>query len=357
MTSPSTRPHVGIRADASPLIGVGHVVRCLALAEEFIDRGCPVTLFGSVSVGWLEDRIRLMPLTVVPAPESAGAMVGLATGLGVDALVIDGYDLDPRLGSSARAAGLTVLALHDGTFGSDQQADLHLDQNFGAHPHPEAGPGRTSLAGLDYSLFRQEVLDLADPSGRSDLASQPGRQRPHVLAVFGGTDPFGAVEVIAPLVLATGIPLELTCVVARPELREVVEALPHPPEQEVRTIAPTPDVMALAVRSTITVSAAGSSIWELLFLGVPTGIVAVADNQEPTYGDVTRQGVAAPIGLLSSLRTSLVEQEASTATLRHLLTDAAHRRRLTDNARRLVDGRGRGRVADALLSHVAQRPG
>ena len=35
-----SQPHVGIRADATPTMGVGHMVRCLALAEELLDRGC-----------------------------------------------------------------------------------------------------------------------------------------------------------------------------------------------------------------------------------------------------------------------------------------------------------------------------
>lgn len=344
-----THPHIGIRADASPTIGVGHVVRCLALAEELIARGCRVTLLGSVTVAWLQDRISTMGLTVVPATETTPGLVSQTEDLRLDALVIDGYELDPSLGASARAHGLRVLALHDGDFGAAQEADLHLDQNFGARPHPAAGDGSLALAGLDYALFRHEVLALGDEP-------RPDHPRPHVLAVFGGTDPHSAVEVVAPLVLATDVPLELTCIVARPELQATVEALPHSPSQVVRAIAPTPDVMAIAARSTLTVSAAGSSIWELLYLGVPTGIVAVADNQESAYADVTEQGVAAPVGLLTALRASSAKRDDATATLRRLLSDTAYRHSLSEKARRLVDGRGRQRVVDLLLDGLDRPP-
>ncbi|MFW5469383.1 PseG/SpsG family protein [Knoellia sp. CPCC 206435] len=343
-----SQPHIGIRADASPLLGVGHVVRCLALAEELAGRGCTVTLLGSVDVPWLRDRLAAVPLPVVPAPDDAGSLVSLAQELGMQVLVVDGYELDPATGSRARAGGLTVLALHDGSFGAGQDADVYLDQNFGATSHPAGTDGRVALAGVEHALFRREILELATQPRR-----EPGRAS--VVGVFGGTDPQGAAAVVTPLVLATGVPVDVTCVVARPELREVVEGLPHGESQTVTAVAPTPDIMGLASRSTVTVSAAGSSIWELLHLGVPTGIVAVVDNQEQAYADVTSRGVAAAVGVLDELRSSEAARTRSTEVLHRLLTDPDRRRGLGDNARRLVDGQGRRRVADALLAAVGRR--
>ncbi|KGN36916.1 PseG/SpsG family protein [Knoellia subterranea] len=343
------RPHVGIRADASPSIGVGHVVRCLALAEELLERGCTVTIFGSVTVDWLAAPLERLAIEVVAAPDAPEALTSLLVEQGVDALVIDGYDIDARLGATARTAGLVVLAFHDGDFGAAQEADIHLDQNFGAVLHHSASSGAISLAGLDHALFRREVLDLADLP-HADHAV------PTVLAVFGGTDPNSAAEVVVPLLLATGLPLDLTCVVARPDLREAVDALPRAEGQSVTTIAPTPDVMRLAASSTVTLSAAGSSIWELLHLGVATGIVAVADNQEASYREVIDSGVAAPIGLLSELRRSEAARADAKATLRRLLDDPAYREDLGHRGRRLVDGKGRARVADVLLTTLGDRP-
>ena len=343
-----TQPAVGIRADASPAIGVGHAVRCLALAEELLDRGCAVTLIGEVSVDWLRAAVDLMDLRAVPAPVAAEDVVALCRELGLEALVVDGYELDPDLGAAARRAGMVVLALHDGGFGAAQDADVHLDQNLGSTPHPSAGAGHVALAGVEYALFRRGVLDLASAPRPDDGATR-------VLAVFGGTDPRGAAGIVAPLVLGTGVDLELTCIVARPELGEAVAALPTTPGQTVRVLPPTPDVMALAAASTVTVSAAGSSVWELLLLGVPTGVVAVADNQLASYHDISGRGVVAPVGALDDLVSSPRARRAATAELTRLLTDTAHRERLSAEARRLVDGQGRRRVADVLLDAVARR--
>lgn len=343
-----TARHVALRADGTPQMGVGHVVRCLALAEELLDRGARVTLVGTVTVPWVLEQLAGMDITVVAAPDGVSGLVELVSCLGCDAVVLDGYELDPGTGAALRTAGLVVLALHDGAFGAAQDADVYLDQNHGALPHPRGTQGRTTLTGLDHALFRRSVLDLARRPRESHTP-------PRVLALFGGTDPCGGVVTLAPLVLATGVPLDLTCVVVRPELAAELERLEPGPGQRLRLVAPSPEVPTLAADSTVTVSAAGSSVWELFHLGVPTAVVAVADNQELAYAEVTGLGVADPGGHLDELRGSPAARAAATATITRLLEDPAHRDALSTAARRLVDGMGRRRVADALLAAVSDR--
>ena len=48
---------VGIRCDARAAIGVGHLVRCIALAEELVGRGHEVVFFGVVDVPWASRQL------------------------------------------------------------------------------------------------------------------------------------------------------------------------------------------------------------------------------------------------------------------------------------------------------------
>ncbi|BDZ58913.1 hypothetical protein GCM10025872_25700 [Barrientosiimonas endolithica] len=64
----------------------------------------------------------------------------------------------------------------------------------------------------------------------------------------------------------------------------------------------------------------------------------------------------APLGELAALRTDPAERDAAVARLRGLLLDAAERGRLAARGRELVDGRGRERVADALLRTLPAAP-
>jgi spore coat polysaccharide biosynthesis predicted glycosyltransferase SpsG len=344
------RLHVGLRCDGGPEIGVGHLIRCLALADELVARGAEVTLIGDLGgVSWVEEQVIERGLARVAAPGDAEALAALADRLGLDVVVLDGYRLDPHSGRALREAGVTVLAISDGPFGARQEADIVLDQNLGATADP-ARPG-TALTGLDYVLFRDQVLRHRRASTQPVPLSTP----PRVLTVFGGTDAYAAGPVVVPLLLETGLPLHVIAVAPRPEIAQELRAVAPGRGQTIEVIPPVEDLAALAVTCDLTVTASGTSVWEFLCLGVPAALICVTDNQAVGYRAVSDGGYAVPVGLLSELRHNAHAREAAVASLRRLLDDPTTLHALAERGQRLVDGRGRQRVADALEYHHSAR--
>jgi len=126
-----------------------------------------------------------------------------------------------------------------------------------------------------------------------------------------------------------------------------IAAVELQPRQRVDVIGPT-DQLAVAVRAAdLTISASGTSTWELLCLGATAGLVCVVDNQVMGYERAIATGTAAGVGVLSDLKE---DPSAAAAVLKRLLTDPAERARLASAGWKLVDGNGRVRVADALLA-------
>lgn len=330
---------VGVRVDAGGRMGVGHAVRCLALTQELRGRGLPVTVFGRLDIDWVRAGYEQVDVPVRAAEQMLDAPLSHA--------VVDGYDIPSSLGQSLRDNGIRVAALIDDDFGAHQVADLYVDQNFGARPH-EGGPeGSVALAGPDYALFRDEIL-----AARSNAAAQSSAPV-KVLAVFGGTDPFGASEVLVPMLLDTGVPMHLLVLCPDPERAIRLRRLPVASGQEVEVVAALPDLAATAAGCDLAVSAAGSTVWELLTVGTPTAVVCVVDNQEPGYRATTAAGLVVPAGRLPALTSpnpDARERAEAVTALHRLLTDADLRRSLREGGRRLFDGRGRERVADALLA-------
>lgn len=358
MRSPLRNVLVGLRCDAGHRAGVGHAVRLLALAEELQRRGARVVLLGTLDVAWLREAYAAHDIDAVAAPASPTDLTALADRLGLTAIVLDRYDLDPATGACLRAAGRVVLAMVDDSFGAAQEADLYVDQNLGARPHGAGPVGSTTLAGIEYALFRDSVLDrvrTGRPSPVDDARTPTSAHRPaRVLAVFGGTDPFGAAPVLTPLLLQTGLPLDLTVVTPDPGARAEIEAFARHDGQTVNAVGPLSDLPAVAAAADLVVSASGSSVWELLCLGVPTAAVCVVDNQQPGYTETVRRGVVAGLGRLDELRAD--EAAPGVEVLRDLIREPAVRDALAARGRHLVDGHGRQRVADAL-QRVLERSG
>ncbi|KIR66894.1 PseG/SpsG family protein [Micromonospora haikouensis] len=340
---------VGVRCDAGPTRGVGHLVRCLALAEEFLARGHRVEFFGTVEgVGWAGRQLAARGIPLHPGPQRPADLVAAARRHGLDVVVLDSYELDPAGAGALRAAGVVTLAVVDGdTRGQD--ADVYLDQNLGAAHGPL--PGRL-LAGTAYPLLRDAVVAARPAAPRPATPAA----RPRVLAFFGGTDAFGAAPVLARVLLATGHPMDLTVVVGRADVEAELAALAPGRGQAVRPVPPTDDLPALVTAADLVVSAAGTSTWELCCLGAPAALVCVVDNQRESYGRVVDAGLVAGLGELPALAAAGLPGRTARAgaarTLRALLDSPERRAALAARAWATVDGRGRARVADAVLALV-----
>ncbi|MFF0315752.1 PseG/SpsG family protein [Micromonospora sp. NPDC005252] len=340
---------VGLRCDAGPRRGVGHLVRCLALAEEFLARGAHVAVFGTVErLGWATAELAARGIGLHPGPESPAELVEAARRHDLDVMVVDSYELDPAGAGALRAAGVFTLAVIDGD-SRGQDADLYLDQNFGAQL--PALPGRL-LAGSGYALLRDSVVTARPATPRPATAVS----RPRVLAFFGGTDAVGAAPVLTRVLLATGHPMDLTVVVGRPEIEAELETITPGRGQIVRPVPPTGSLPALITGADLVVSAAGTSTWELCCLGAPAALVCVVDNQRESYARVVQHGLAAGLGELPELTGPGVPGRAARATaawtLNGLLSSPQRRAALAARAWSGVDGRGRARVVDAVFDAV-----
>ncbi|MQA78466.1 MAG: spore coat protein [Streptosporangiales bacterium] len=332
---------VAFCCDAGPAIGIGHVMRCLALAEELAARGAtPVFVADLAGVPWARAQVERRGFAVV-APETTYVDGVLACA--PSAVVLDSYLLPAEVSGELRAAGLPVLAIVDGDL-RGHVADVYVDQNLGAEDDDPAVPdGAVRLAGLRFAMLRSEVIGAGPAS--PDASGETGT--PRVLAFFGGTDAFGAAPVLVRALAAAGRPFDATVVASRDDLVRRVGEVPLAAGQQVEVIAPTDRIAALVVGADLVLAASGTSIWELLCLGAAAALVRVADNQVVGYDRTVATGAVAGLGALADVDA---DPSAAARTLTRLLTDRDERAALRRKGRDLVDGRGRTRVADTLLA-------
>ena len=321
-------------------------MRCLALAEEVRRRGVElVFVCDAYTVPWAAEQIAARGMVVERAVGSPDEHGELFKRLRLDAIVFDSYDLDASVYSAVRAS-LPTLAIVDGDF-RGAEADVLVDQNLAAElDHPSLPRDSVRLAGLPYVMIRDEILGHrpSTPPGTGRVSAVP-----RVFAFFGGTDAFGAGPYVARALAATGLPFEATVVAPAPDLAARIAAVELQPHQRLDVIGPTDQLAARVREADLTISASGTSTWELLCLGATAALVCVVDNQVMGYERAVDTGAAAGLGLLSAL-----QQDSSSAdqVLKRLLGDPAERGRLARAGWELVDGRGRERVADALLSLI-----
>jgi spore coat polysaccharide biosynthesis predicted glycosyltransferase SpsG len=312
-----------IRADASAPVGLGHVMRCVAIAEEVASRGIEVRFVVAaphdVAVGILARR-GFASMTI-PEPHDAGWLHALGAG---DVVVFDGYHFSTADWSAAQALGATVVVIDD-TGITDGDVDVIVNPD-GLAAEPPRSTVRV-LAGPRYALVRREFVARRHERG---AAKEP------LVLTFGGSDPYGALTTVLEL-LGTARPFERTLAVVGPAA--TIGALPN----DVERVVDPGRLADVFDGAGVVVSAAGTTAWELLCMGVPTGLVQVADNQAMVARRAAEHGAALSLGGVADLPRTLLP------ALDQLGAESA-RRRLSVRALDLVDGLGTQRVVDAVLA-------
>ncbi|MFI5985297.1 PseG/SpsG family protein [Streptomyces sp. NPDC051555] len=338
-----------LRADATASMGTGHVVRCVALAEEAAARGMRPVLLGTCEVPWLSEILAAAPLTVARAPDTAEGLRERLRELAPEAVVIDAYHL-PRAHYHAAAAIAPVLAAYDGR-PHHARGDVLYDQNIGAdRTGPPAADGALLLRGPSFAVVRDDIKGRrpVDPALRVRTRAAAATP-PKVLLVLGGTDALGGTLELTKALLSQVPELHLHVVTAD---AAGVRALPSGPRQRVQVVTPTPELPALMTEMDLVVSAAGTTTIELCCLGVPAALIQVVDNQVPVYEGAVSHGCAEGLGTLAHV---VAEPAAMARRIRALLAEPDRRAQLAERAWQTVDGRGRQRILDAVGAVVVGR--
>lgn len=336
-----------IRADASIAMGTGHVMRCVALAQAWQDEGGECIFAVAEASPVLKERVRsekfeFATVSASPGtPQDATQLVELARAHHARWIVVDGYQFDVEYQRALKAAGLKLLVVDDTGHAGAYVADLVLDQN--AHATEDLYQQRESytrlLLGSRYAMLRREFKPWG---GWKREIVRIGRK---VLVTVGGTDPDNVtLRVIDALRLLAQDNLEATIVVGGGNPHgDCLEQEVHGAGGAIRLLRSTFDMPKLMADADVAISAAGTTCWEMCFLGLPSVLIDVAENQTPVAQELDCQGIAIHAGSSQD-----VTPENIAAQLKSLLASKERRVAMSGRARRLLDGSGAKRVISAM---------
>lgn len=334
-----------VRADASARMGQGHVMRTLALAQAWQDRGGEVAyacreIPASLAQRLRQEKMALHRLEVEPGTlADAEACLELVRRLGAAWLVADGYAFGAEFQRAVKEGGARLLVLDDYGHAEHYFADLVLNQNLGAAEeiYRRREPHTRLLLGSDYALLRREFLQ-ARPARRH----HPGVAR-RVLVTLGGADFLGLTPRVLDALEDVSWELEILVAVGQSNPRRgELEARAGGSRHRLRMDSGVfmPEAMAWAE---LCISAAGSTCWELCFMGCPAGLWICADNQRDIARNLERAGCA----LCWGEGEDLDENDFLNNFLR-ISRDNRLRSMLSRRASGLVDGHGVKRILNVM---------
>lgn len=343
-------PLLLIRADANVAIGVGHIMRCLGLAQHWQAEGGRVLFILAQSNPVLESRIRsekfeCRVLNTIPGGlDDAQQTAQVVRTSQARLLLADGYHFKQDWFAVLSNEKVKLALWTDYLQDLFLPVDLILNQNAHAlaEDYQSIAPQSRVLTGLDYLVLRKEFLL------RPELRKSRNHGVKKILITLGGSDSANdSAKILAALKLIKDNlpPISLVVGHNNPRFAELVESAKELPC--LRVDRPKDDFAQYSQEFDLVISAAGATLWELGYLGLPSLALIVAENQVPLAQSIQTLGLGVNLGWNYDLQPNLFIQ-----TLQSLLANPTRLEAMSNKALSVIDGQGGARVTAALKNLI-----
>ncbi|MCF6178268.1 MAG: UDP-2,4-diacetamido-2,4,6-trideoxy-beta-L-altropyranose hydrolase [Geopsychrobacter sp.] len=268
-----------IRADASTNIGLGHVMRCLAL-QSALQRLNITCIFSfqqmpqALKTLIVNSGGKLFPLRANDLSSDAKETLALASELGAAAILLDGYQFDTNYLKQLHEHGPTLILMDDTNDRGQLYADLLINSlpQAGQLDYKQTISDTELLLGLDYVLLRDEFNNIQGPTTKSS-------KRKRLLINFGGSDLLGLSLPTTRLLLDKDPQLPITLITGS-GFRDVAAGQTLAARQRnIEYIHCCSEMAQQLNRAGLAIASPGATIYELAVCHVPTIFLVCADNQ------------------------------------------------------------------------------
>lgn len=314
------------RTGGSHEIGLGHLLRCVALAEAFEARGADCRFAGDIPEFLRERLPGGDPLSVPGGLADWGNRPFAAAAEASDVLVTDLYDIGADW---HERSPVPVVAISDPPLPELACDMLVLPATF------RAPDGVAALTGPRHTLIRSGIRTrrAAPKTGTRLLVSGGGGNdsglTARILRALDGESDLRRL----PVTVVTGLLAEA----AKTEIRALTATMPG-----VTVKSRVTDMAALTAGHDIAIGTPAGAALERCCLGLAQILIPIAENQLALAEDLASAGAAL------CLPTGASEADIASA-LRLLLEDPDRRAAMAQAGFGLIDGNGAIRAADAVL--------
>jgi UDP-2,4-diacetamido-2,4,6-trideoxy-beta-L-altropyranose hydrolase len=297
------------RVDAGSSIGMGHLMRCLALAQAL--KNVNVQPFFAVNKSTLklcESRSDwcgeiLLLAEHMSAAEETSHLECMLLEKQIDALVLDGYQFAQAYRQRLSSLDCRLILFDDNNDTGELYADLVINgaQNAPSLGYRKTAPVACYCLGEQYRVLRQEFIQQANNCWQ---------ERKLLTLCMGGSD---QKQLSLPLLKALEVqgfnnPICLITGDAYPVLENLQSFLKQS-TMAVKHIHSCQHIADVFSQSRLVVSAAGGTQFELAACQSPSILLVVADNQVNASLQASQQGWCEMFDLRSEVNLKLLAKK------------------------------------------------
>jgi len=330
-----------IRTDANKTIATGHLMRTLTIARECIHLNTPVCfvfsdteseqIFKTICSDWTNFTIETLNIQYDKPEAELDVFFSIITNTKPICILIDSYFITPKylseINKKVRTTYLDDLNLFDHPVDMVINYCINAENIYNQSAHKE----KKYLLGTQYAPVREQFRNVP---------YQIKEKITDILITTGGADDNNITSQIINTIQTTlNNPITYHIVIGMlNKHREHLYKLANE-NQQIKIYENHLEMAELMQKCDLAITAAGSTLYELCAIGVPTICFTTADNQIPNA-----------TGLAANKALIYAKDKDFATHIKKLATDYQQRMQLSKTMRTLVDGHGASRIARQLLS-------
>jgi UDP-2,4-diacetamido-2,4,6-trideoxy-beta-L-altropyranose hydrolase len=325
------------RADGNKKLGLGHIVRCLALADELVDNNPNLEVLFITKYEEGKKIINEKNYAVIDTNDEISQIRKFASE---DTLLItDFLDTDNQyISKIKKIAGLRVISIDNNTKLKRIDADIVINANVFDEGEKKIIGSTRYFLGPRYMLLRKEFEDAHKQEKKIKDKVET------ILVMFGGTDPGGYTIKVADALKNNRVHINLILGPGFSYSDKLNEVLSKTDGKFDLLVNPK-NIMEIMKNADMAITAAGIALYELATLGIPSIAIPQAKHQEAIAKAFEKSGACINLGV--SPDSKLISESTMMLMENELL-----REQLSENAKIFVDGKGIERVIKLIDGEV-----
>jgi len=343
------------RCDGSPELGLGHIVRCLALADELKNHNINIYFAirkGPLGIRMVEEKgYRVFTSDEVTNNFDYGKWIDkCAIESCCKAIIFDVRDgLSRAIVRKLRNKGILTVTI-------DDPEDKRLEMDLAFYP-PVPQVKRMDWSGFtgelyigwDWVILRPEFAAWRQRQNETvQSRERDNTLTPRILITMGGSDPAGltlkAVEALnmlhenfqAMIVLGPGFMHE-------DPLNKLLRKINY----NYTIIRNVLDMAPIMAQADLAIASFGVTAFELAALGVPAIHLCLTEDHVESASTFVKAGIAVSLGLFNNVSKPVLAN-----AIRQLLVNAQRRSIMSDRAKQKVDGQGATKIIQMIEIRV-----
>ena len=299
------------RVDSSIQIGSGHLMRCLTLADNlncksktmFIARDLDGNLNYMISRRF---KLSILPKQnhnklngyekwlTVSQEQDAKETIEIIKNLKIDLLIVDSYAIDEKWENLIRPYVKRIMVIDD-LANRKHDCDILLDQNFylnGQNRYKELiGKYCKLLLGPEFVLLRDEFYEERNKK-RNDFSEVK-----NIFIFFGGSDLTNdTMKTLKAIFLLKSCNLKVNVVVGNNNIYKKEIEMFCNKYCWITYYCQVDNIAELMSQADLAIGAGGTTTWERCYLGLPSIVISVAENQRQLAIDAHKIGIIKYLG-------------------------------------------------------------